>query len=312
MSSLVFLAIGDWGGQDAAPYSTQTEVENAAGIGSLASSSNVSFVMLLGDNFYENGIRGDDHNARFGETFEAVFAAPSLATMPFYAILGNHDYRGNVTAQVAYTDLSSRWRFPSLYYNFTAPVPGLAAPAHFFMLDTIIWSGDSYRDPNGTFVPAPGPADVAAAGAQIEWLKAGLAAARAEGAPYIFVAGHYPIYSACSHGPTAVLVSQLKPILLQYGVTAYLAGHDHCLNHIDDSTGIPMWLIGAGKDCCYDLDHVGSIPANSLKYHLASDNQGNLDGGFGSVEVTASGATVRYHATDGTVLYTAQPVRPHQ
>jgi len=32
-------------------------------------------------------------------------------------------------------------------------------------------------------------------------------------ADYLFVAGHYPVYSACSHGNTDYLVDNLKPLL---------------------------------------------------------------------------------------------------
>lgn len=46
---------------------------------------------------------------------------------------------------------------------------------------------------------------------------------------YILVAGHYPIYSACSHGTTKCLERDLVPLLHKYRVNAYLAGHDHDL-----------------------------------------------------------------------------------
>ena len=46
-------------------------------------------------------------------------------------------------------------------------------------------------------------------------------------ADYLFVAGHYPVYSGCSHGSTSSLISWLKPLLEKYGAH-YLSGHDHC------------------------------------------------------------------------------------
>ena len=63
----------------------------------------------------------------------------------------------------------------------------------------------------------------------MEWLERTLATSTAH---YLVVAGHYPIYSICEHGPTSGLVERVKPLLEQYKVTAYLNGHDHCMQHL--------------------------------------------------------------------------------
>lgn len=45
---------------------------------------------------------------------------------------------------------------------------------------------------------------------------------------YLIVTGHYPIYSAGSTGPVIdCLKSRLDPLLQQYGVSAYISGHEH-------------------------------------------------------------------------------------
>ena len=43
------------------------------------------------------------------------------------------------------------------------------------------------------------------------------------------VAGHFPIWSVGTMGPTYCLLEKLKPMLEKYGVNAYLCGHDHDL-----------------------------------------------------------------------------------
>ena len=68
-SPLSFTVLGDWGGQDDAPYTTQAETRIAATMGEVAASVSAQFTVALGDNFYDNGVK-DVHDPRFNETFE--------------------------------------------------------------------------------------------------------------------------------------------------------------------------------------------------------------------------------------------------
>ena len=43
------------------------------------------------------------------------------------------------------------------------------------------------------------------------------------------MAGHHPVVSAGIHGNTPYLLSNLKPLMEEYDVTAYISGHDHNL-----------------------------------------------------------------------------------
>ena len=43
------------------------------------------------------------------------------------------------------------------------------------------------------------------------------------------MAGHHPVLSAGIHGNTPYLLSNLKPLMEEYDVTAYISGHDHNL-----------------------------------------------------------------------------------
>lgn len=119
------------------------------------------------------------------------------------------------------------------------------------MIDTVDLSGstDKNEDEPGYFDPLPSYPK-AKASAQWTWIEDQLKASKAD---FILVAGHYPVYSVCSHGPTPTLVDNLRPLLMQYGgnfclfifhiqrfyqpvsfKAHYASGHDHCLLHMKE------------------------------------------------------------------------------
>lgn len=63
-----------------------------------------------------------------------------------------------------------------------------------------------------------------------QWIEDQMSASTAM---YLLVGGHYPVYTVCSHGNTATLVTNLKPLLEKYDAH-YLSGHDHCLEHLQE------------------------------------------------------------------------------
>jgi hypothetical protein len=207
---LNFIAIGDWGEESVG------ESAGAAGMEYIAENLDIQFVALLGDNFYKAGIPNDgtgDHSPRFQTTFENVYNGSRLQNIPFYVVAGNHDYKGNVTAQICYSADSSRWNFPSLWYSKTFPVTDTNKTFQIIFFDTVIDSGDSDGAAELWGQP-PGTAHPTQQAAQWKWLLHELATSTAD---YLWVAGHYPVWSACSHGPTETLVWRLKPQLEKHG-----------------------------------------------------------------------------------------------
>ncbi len=86
---------GDWGWNSFNQTLTSYEMSVYAWI------INAEFLIALGDNFYADGVTGTD-DTLWDTAFHDVYTAPSL-NIPWYGILGNHDYHGNVQAQVART-----------------------------------------------------------------------------------------------------------------------------------------------------------------------------------------------------------------
>jgi acid phosphatase len=164
-------------------------------------------------------------DAQWKSSFEDIYRAPGLQT-PWYALLGNHDYKGAPQAQIDYAATSPRWRMPSRYYKVAGAAIG-APQVDMFLLDTSVLV-HKYREK----VEAPIARNIASqdVGAQLDWLDRELEASQA---PWKLVFGHHTIFSGGSeHGGTVELVEQVKPILERRGVQAYINGHEHDLQHI--------------------------------------------------------------------------------
>eukprot|EP00047_Mylnosiga_fluctuans_P005924 m.243654 g.243654 ORF g.243654 m.243654 type:complete len:323 (+) comp14281_c0_seq1:457-1425(+) len=297
-----FVVVGDWGGQTRTPFTTETQLAVAAGMGKVAADINAHFVIALGDNFYSYGIDTDVTDPRFRVTFENVYTDASLQ-IPWYVVLGNHDYQGNVTAQVDYTTVSSRWKMPTTYFDIVERYiddEGVAATLHMIFIDTVALAGNTL-DLADEFDQPRGPLNATAAEEQWDWIESKLAGSTAD---YLWVAGHYPVWSGCQHGPTTLLVDRLKPMLEKYRATGYFSGHDHCLEYIDDGTEPKYVLSGNGKMCCYAASKVTSCPADSIKFIVAG-TQSSFIGGFNSVYLGTRSMDVLYHDQDGAILYQA-------
>lgn len=173
--------------------------------------SKCDFVTLLGDNFYPSGVK-HTKDPLWKSAFESPYADLNIL---FYAILGNHDYRGNIKAQLEYGKISNKWKMPNRYYSLSQ------GPVDFFFLDT--------NDFNST---------------QRDWLKKALSSSQN---PWKIVCGHHPIYSYGGHGNSEELQKELLP-LIEGKVDFYLAGHDHNKQVIKkNSSSITYIVSGAGS-----------------------------------------------------------------
>ena len=182
------------------------------GMRSFCATQACDFAIGLGDNFYEDGVK-DVNDTQFKTKFEDVYGPLGIK---FYQTLGNHDYQGNIQAQVDYTTKSKYWVMPATYYNFQIQ------DVEFFAIDT---------EP---FMQI----------GQIWWLWEKLAASKAK---WKIVFGHKPIYTSGSHGHTFELWLWLLPLIKSYGVDFYLAGHAH-LRQVDRSGVTTYVTSGAAAD----------------------------------------------------------------
>lgn len=214
-----FLVVGDWGRDG-----TQHQRDVAIQMGKTAGAQRSRFVVSVGDNFYDNGVQSAS-DPQWKSSYEDVYTDAALQ-VPWYVALGNHDYRGNPQAQLDYARTSPRWRMPQRYYQVSGAESGVPQ-IDLFVIDTSP-TVHKYREKVDSVIARNVSAqDV---DAQLAWLDKALAASTAR---WKLVIGHHTIRSGGSgHGETPEMVAQILPILQRRGVTAYVFGHDHDLQHI--------------------------------------------------------------------------------
>lgn len=278
---------------------------------------------------YYHGVEcAAENSVRFQSTFEEVYAQ-LLPDHPFYIMAGNHDYGegklANLSAQVAYSKLSAQWHFPSLWYTLHREFEasdGRLRTVDFIVIDTVVLCGngptnEAFIDRELEFVGGkadagkPGFLRAKLATQHWEWLEQELAQSSAN---FLWVTGHYPIWSSGYDGSTQCLIDRLFPLLRAHGAH-YISGHDHQLSHIFHK-GTNMFVVGAGKECCYNAVKAWQVPIGALQFLLAGHEgmqsipqvEGPVYGGYASLNFQADAVSVVLRGHNGDTLYKAPPI----
>jgi tartrate-resistant acid phosphatase type 5 len=233
-----FIAIGDWGREG-----KYLQKETADAMGVYAEQNSTKFVITLGDNIYNTGVTGTD-DPKWQTCFELVYTAPSLQ-IPWYASLGNHDYYGNVQAQIDYTQMSTRWKMPARYYSFENVIDGQTTVL-FLIIDTNPFL-ESYRNMkrDGFYDSFIDEVNSQNTEIQLKWIDSILSASSSK---WKIVAGHHPVFTGGEHGNTEELIQKLEPLLEKHKVDMYLAGHDHDLQYLKkEGNSVNYFVSGAGS-----------------------------------------------------------------
>ncbi len=261
-----FFAVGDsgTGGPD--------QFRVAKAIFQKCAASGCDFGLLLGDNFYPDGVSSPD-DPQWKTKFEQPYAEILSAGIPFYAVLGNHDYADNKdwsrgAHQLAYGQTHPAFRMPAEHYSFES------GSASFLALDT-----------------SPLEAGVGDAeglqGARVkEWTSA-----RAR--PWLIAFGHHPYRSNGTNGNAGRRLARFVEDRLCGRAELYLAGHDHNLQLLQPSRDCQTLQVvsGGGGYATYALP--GANPAFFQAQTL----------GFVYVAVDGARLTLEAVSADGEVLY---------
>lgn len=237
--ALNFLAMGDWGRNGA-----DHQKEVAAQMGKTAAAVNAGFVVSTGDNFYPSGVISEQ-DPLFRYSFEDIYTAFPLQC-DWYLILGNHDYKSNPDAQVAYSKISRRWKMPARYYAKTFAIDGdTTQQVLMAFIDTNPLIAEFYK--NAEYGPNVRSQDSAL---QKQWLD-GVLRQTSKNVKWKIVVGHHPIYTGGSRTEgydTKAVRASLKAMLDAHGVDLYLSGHEHSLQHLKPTGKTHHIISGAASE----------------------------------------------------------------
>jgi hypothetical protein len=266
-----FLVVGDWG------RNGQGESQAVADwMGVAANQVNARFVISAGDNFYCCGVAStDDH--QWISSFENVFTSHSLQ-VPWYITLGNHDYEGNVQAQIDYTKKSQRWKLPAPYYT------EVIKDTRFVFIDTSPFISSYYKTPDR--YPDLHQQDTSR---QLIWLDSVLSRSAEKRK---IVVGHHPVYSVGDHGSEPRMKSVFEQRFEKYNVSLYVAGHDHSLQSLHRE----------GSALCYVISGGGS-EQTPVRGKPSIARFAKASAGFILVGITPEGLKIDFIDSKGKVIY---------
>lgn len=215
--------------------------------------------------------------------YERIYSHPELM-LPWFPVLGNHEYRGNTQAVLDYSRVSRRWMMPARYYTKAYEENGVSV--RFVLIDTTPLI-NRYRD-NREKYPDASAQD---RDRELAWLDSVLTAAKEQ---WVVVMGHHPIYAETGKDNVerADMQRYVLPILKRHKVDVYACGHIHNFQHL------------RMKDSGIDYV-VNSAAALSRK---VSPTEGTVycdpSTGFSVISVSKQGLDFHFVNKEGKVIYT--------
>lgn len=254
----------------------------AATMGEVADQVGPEAVLALGDTHHYEGVQSVT-DPLWMTNYELIYSHPELM-VDWYAICGNHEYRGNTQAVTDYSGISRRWEMPAKYYSKVFEDDETSLRVVFIDTTPLI---DKYRKKSNEYPDAAGE-DM---DAQLKWLDKTLADAKED---WIVVAGHHPIYAFTdkSEAERSDMQKRVDTILRKHNVDMYICGHIHNYQHIrkPDST----------------IDYIVNTSGSKTRTPEKTDGTVFCSDAPGFAVMTADGNTLRYNMLDkeGNIIHT--------
>jgi len=261
---LQVIVLGDTG------TGNEDQLKVADGMAKVCDQAGCDFVLLLGDNFYPNGVKSI-LDKQFYTKFEQVY---NKIKKPFFAVLGNHDIKQNAFAQTIYSLRSDYWRMPNYEYSFET------TQARFYGLNTNCpFSFERLRNKLNRD-------DVV--------LKE-----NADKLPWTIAFGHHSVYSNGTHGDTDVITRNYWNWILDGRIDLYLAGHNHHLSLLQYGETSTEYVISGAGGAHYRTNN----EREKLNKSEASSVFTYNDTGFVWLDISSEKLLIRFHDSTGNILY---------
>jgi hypothetical protein len=304
VGKFAFLTVGDWGGVDLGGTHAINARATAQAMGELATVSNSTFIVNVGDNFYYNGVASTT-DKQWKDDWTNTFTAQSLQ-VPWYSVLGNHDYAGNPDAQINYP-YDKRWVMPARSYTQRIYNPNVGEYISFVFWDNCpcisAWRAD---DPSGWDPNTPQFHNniIAQDCSTIQsWLQTTLASITDR---WIIVVSHVP--------PQEVDIFDAVALYQQYGVALSLAGHTHLLQYYTLPNNNCDFIISGAACMVYSPDEPRK--PEDTKEIIVDDEVGSSEGPqpISHFKQFTTGLTGHEFSADGSTLtttfFSSSPVAP--
>ncbi len=256
-------------------------------MGTMAELYSPEFVAAAGDTHHFMGVESTT-DPLWMTNFEEVYSHPELM-IPWYAVCGNHEYRGNTQANIDYSAVSRRWQMPSKYYTKYFEEQGTSLLVVFIDTPPLI---DKYRKDSDKY-PDAVKEDMQA---QLTWLESTLKSSKAD---WKIVIGHHPIYAYTpkSLSERTNMQDRVNPILIKNGVDAYVSGHIHNFQHIR-------------MEGC-DIDYIQNSAASLARPVEAVEGTQfcSPDEGFSIVSLDAKSLLIHFVDKNGRFIHTIERIK---
>jgi len=255
----------------------------AASMGQFAHHHDIEFVAAAGDIHHFNGV-ASVNDPLWMTNFELIYAHPELM-LDWYAVLGNHEYRGNTQACLDYSKVSRRWIMPSRYYTMVKEIDDSTTMRLVFIDTTPLI--EKYRKDSLTYPDAYKQNDEA----QLQFIDSVLATSNET---WKVVIGHHPVYAFTKKNESERLDMQKRvdPLLRKHKVDFYFNGHIHNFQHIKMPDSPVDYITNSSASGARDVEKTTGTQFCS-----------NLSG-FAVCSVSDTNFTVNFMDKNGESIYT--------